>query len=129
MRSDFNARVCRGEVNGLMGLVLQMQTEARGWTIQTRTAARATVQRLLAEVDEVKRESAHQHSQLKQLAEERRGLQSQLLQMVSKTELSEAMAELARERESKSALRERLLEQQRENETLATAAQVSAHNC
>ena len=112
-----------------MGLVLQLQTEARGWAAQTKTAVRATVQRLLVEVDEVKRESLHQHSQLKQLAEDRRDLQSQVLQMVSRTELSEAMAELARERESKSALRERLQQQQRENETLATTMQVCRLSC
>ncbi len=125
--SDVIAYVLRGEMNGLMGLVLQMQTEARGWAAQTRTAVRATVQRLLTEVDEVKRESLHQQCQLKQLAEDRRGLQSQLLQMVSRTELSEAMAELGRERESKSALRERLQQQQQENETLASAVQVGRH--
>jgi BMFP domain-containing protein YqiC len=101
-----------------------MQTEAKGWAAQTRTAARSAVQRLLAELDEVKRESLHQHSQLKQMAEDRRGLQSQLLQMVPRTELSEAMAELARERESKSGLRERLVQLQQENETLVTEVQV-----
>ncbi len=122
--SDFSAHVIRGEANGLVGLVIQMQTEAKGWAAQTRTAVRATVQRLLAEIDEVKRESLHQHTQLNQLAEDRRSLQSQLLQMVSRTELSEAMTELARERESKSALRERLLQQQQENEALATSMQV-----
>ena len=87
---------------------------------------RTTVQRLLAEIDEVRRESLHQHSQLKQLAEDRRCLQSQLLHMVSRAELSEAMAELVRERESKSALREQLHQQQEENETLVTSMKVGA---
>ena len=87
---------------------------------------RTTVQMLLAEIDEVRRESLHQHSQLKQQAEDRRCLQSQLLHMVSRAELSEAMAELARERESKSALRELMQQQQQENETMVTAMKVGA---
>ncbi len=102
--------------------------EILAWLKQTKSAALLTVQGLLAEVDEIKRESDHEHSQLKQLAEERRGLQSQLLQMVSKTELSAAMEELARERQSKSALRERFLEQQHENKALVTAMQVSIYS-
>ncbi len=82
------------------------------------------MQRLLAEVDEAKQESSHQRCQLEQLAGDRRCLQSQLLQMVPRTQLAEAMAELDKERESKSELRERLQQQQQEIEALGSAMQV-----
>ena len=108
-----------------------MKAEARGWAAQARAAARGTVQRLVAEVDEIKREWAHAASssvglqaQVRQLEEARRELQGQLLRMVSRTELAEAMAELAREREARGALKEQLTAAQRESEALAAAAQV-----
>jgi hypothetical protein len=47
--------------------------------------------------------------------------------MVPRTELSEAMAELARERESKSGLRERLVQLQQEKEAVVSAMEVSLH--
>ena len=102
----------------------QVKAEARGWAAQARAAARGTVQRLVAEVDEVKREWSHVasssaglQSQVRQLEEGRRELQAQLLRMVPRTELADAMAELERERVAKAALKEQLT-------SLAAAAEV-----
>ena len=102
-------------MNFALQRIEQLQAEARGWAAQVRAAARGTVQRLVAEVDEVKREwsyvassSAGLQSQVRQLEEGRRELQAQLLRMVPRTELADAMAELGREREAKAALKEQL---------------------
>ena len=111
----------------------QLKAEARAWAAHTKSAARASVQRLVGEVEEVKREWSHVasscvglQSQVVQLEEGRREMLAQLLQMVSRTELSDALAELAREREAKAGLKELLSRSQRESEALAAAAQVRA---
>jgi hypothetical protein len=122
----------RGELQNAAQQMEQIKAEARGWAAQVRAAARGTVQRLVAEVDEVKREWSHVasssaglQSQVRQLEVGRRELQAQLLRMVPRTELADAMAELERERVAKAALKEQLDLALQQNKALVLAAEVN----